>query len=254
MKILVYLLTFIFGSVFGSFLNVCIYRIPRDISIVFPSSFCPNCKKNIPFYFNIPIFGYLILKGKCKYCKSEISLRYPFVEALTGIFALLCYHSWDLKIAIIHFFFLSTLIVITFIDFDSQLIPDIISLPAIVISFLLSIFIFDRSFIQTITATIIGGGIFWIIGKTYELIAKREGLGGGDVKLMAFFGAYLGLKSIFFIIFVSSLIGTIYGLFLMALKGKKTTHAIPYGPFLSFGAFLYLFFGDKIITWYLSKI
>lgn len=242
------------GSVFGSFLNVCIYRLPRNISIVFPPSFCPNCKKNIPFYFNIPILGYLMIKGKCKFCDAKISPRYPFVEAITGVFAIFCFYTWDFYIAIVHFLFISSLIVITFIDIDFQIIPDIISLPAIAISILLSIFLFDRTIIETLLATIIGGGIFWIIGKSYELIAKKEGLGGGDVKLMAFFGAYLGIKSIFFIIFVSSLLGTIYGLSLIAFKGKKTSHAIPFGPFLSFGALLYLFFGDKIITWYLSKI
>lgn len=195
-----------------------------------------------------------MLKGKCKYCKANISLRYPFVEALTGFFALLCFYKWDLYIAIIHFLFLSSLIVITFIDIDFQIIPDIISLPAIIISFLLSIFLFDRNIVMTFLATTVGGGIFWIIGKIYELITKKEGLGGGDVKLMAFFGAYLGLKSVFFIIFVSSFVGTIYGLSLIILQGKKTSYAIPFGPFLSFGAFLYLFFGEKIITWYLTII
>lgn len=242
------------GSVFGSFLNVCIYRIPRNISIIFPSSFCPNCKKQIPFYYNIPIFGYLSLKGKCKYCKEKISPRYPIVEAISGIFAILCYYNWDSYIAIIHYLFLSSLIVISFIDIDFQIIPDIISIPAIVISIFLSVFVFDRSIFITLIATIIGGGIFLVIGKSYELIAKKEGLGGGDVKLMAFFGAYLGLKSIFFIIFVSSLVGTIYGLSLIILQGKKTSHAIPFGPFLSFGALLYLFFGEVLIKWYLTKI
>jgi leader peptidase (prepilin peptidase)/N-methyltransferase len=254
MKILLLTLIFILGSVFGSFLNVCIYRIPRNISIVFPSSFCPTCKKNIPFYYNIPIIGYIILKGKCKFCNEKISIRYPFIEGLTGCLALLCYLNWDLNLAILHFLFLSSLIVITFIDIDFQIIPDVISLPAILISFFLSIFVLNRSFISTILAILIGGGIFFIIGKIYELVAKKEGLGGGDVKLMAYFGGYLGLKSIFFIIFVSSLFGTIYGLSLMILHGKKSSQAIPFGPFLSLGAFLYLFFGDRMILWYLSKM
>ncbi len=248
------ILIFMMGSVFGSFLNVCIYRIPRNISIIFPSSFCPNCKKNIPFYYNIPIFGYFLLKGKCKYCKEKISFRYPVVEALSGIFAILCYHNWNSYIAFIHFLFISSLIVISYIDIDFQIIPDIISLPAILISILLSILVFNRDVLITLIATILGGGIFWLIGKLYELFAKKEGLGGGDVKLMAFFGAYLGIKSILFIIFVSSFLGTIYGLALIAFKGKKTSYAIPFGPFLSFGALLYLFYGEEIIKWYLKNL
>lgn len=246
------ILAFIFGAVWGSFLNVCIYRIPRNISIIFPQSFCPNCKNKIPFYYNIPILGYFIINGKCKFCQIKISFRYPFIEFLSALFAVLCFIKWPMPISLINFLFISTLIVITFIDIDFQIIPDSINYSGIVVSFLLSIFLFKRDLVQTLLAVIIGGGIFYLIGITYEKIAKKEGLGGGDVKLMAFLGAFLGLKSVFFIIFVASTTGTIFGIFLMLFKNKNKEYAIPFGPFLSFSALLYLFFGDKIIAWYLG--
>lgn len=254
MKLVFLLFVFLFGSIIGSFLNVCIYRIPRNISIVFPSSFCPACNSPVPPQFNVPIFGYIILSGKCKFCKEKISPRYPFVEFLTALAALLCYLFFTPIIAVINFVFIAVLIVITFIDIDFQIIPDVISLSGIVAGGLVSYIIFSRSFLSILAAVIAGGGVFYIIGKSYELITKREGLGGGDVKLMAFFGAYLGIKSLPFIILVSSLTGTVVGVYLMIVKGRDFKFAIPFGPFLSFGAVLYLFWGEKIIEWYLSLL
>lgn len=254
MKVLVGLFVFFFGTVIGSFLNVCIYRIPRKISIVFPSSFCPNCNNPVPPQYNIPIFGYIMLFGKCKFCGEKISVRYPFVEFITGLAAFFCFISFSPLSAVIYFCFISTLIVITFIDIDFQIIPDLLSLPGIVIGGVISYFVFGRSFLEIVVATVTGGGIFYVIGKSYELIAKREGLGGGDVKLMAFFGAFLGLKSIPFIVLVSSLSGTILGIYLMLVKGKDTKFAIPFGPFLSGAAVLYVFLGEWIISWYLSLL
>ncbi len=249
-----YVFIFLFGSVVGSFLNVCIYRIPRQISIVFPSSFCPRCSKKIPPHYNIPIIGYLILKGRCKFCHEPISFRYPFVEALSGLAALISYSRWDFPENIIYFIFICALIVITFIDIDFQIIPDTISLPGIVLGYLISVFIFKRGFIEPLIALLIGGGIFYAIGKGYELIKKIEGLGGGDVKLMAMFGAFLGIKSIPFIILISSLTGTMLGLYLMIFKKKDSRFAIPFGPFLCFGAVTYIFWGEKIINWYLNLL
>jgi len=252
MNIYFYILVFLFGSMIGSFLNVCIYRIPRNISIVFPSSFCTICKKDIPYYYNVPIIGYFLLKGKCKFCNNKISKRYPLVESLTALFALICFYTWQPIEASVHFLFIATLIAITFIDIDFQIIPDSINYTGIVISIVLSIFFFKRGLTNTLIATFVGGGLFYIIGKTYEIIAKKEGLGGGDVKLMAFFGAYLGLKAIFFITFVGSLTGTIYGIYLMVSKNKNKDYAIPFGPFLCLSALIYLFFGEKITSWYIS--
>lgn len=251
---LIYAFLFFFGSVVGSFLNVCIYRIPRNISIVFPSSFCPRCEKKIPPYYNVPIIGYLILKGRCAYCDNKISIRYPFVETLTGFFFLISFINWGFPENIIYFVFICSLIVVTFIDIDFQIIPDRISLTGIFVGYIVSLLIFKRGFLSPLLGIILGGGIFYLIGKSYELITKREGLGGGDVKLMAMFGAFLGVKSIPFIILVSSLTGTLLGLYLILFKKKDTKFAIPFGPFLCLGAIIYIFWGEQIISWYLNRL
>jgi len=198
--------------------------------------------------------GYLILKGKCKFCHVRISLRYPIIEALTGFFSLISVIKWGFPENIIYFGFISALIVITFIDLDFQIIPDIISLPGIALGYVISVFIFKRGFFEPLIAIITGGGIFYAIGKGYELIKKIEGLGGGDVKLMAMFGAFLGIKAIPFIILVSSLTGTVVGIYLMIFKKKDSKFAIPFGPFLCFGAVLYIFFGQKVIDWYINLL
>ncbi len=195
-----------------------------------------------------------MLSGKCKFCGKNISLRYPFVELVTALFACFCYKFFTPVEAVFNFIFIATLIVITFIDLDFQIIPDVISLPGIILAAGVSYFVFHRSFLSVVVAIITGGGIFYVTGKAYELIAKREGLGGGDVKLMAYFGAYLGIKAIPFIILISSLTGTIVGVYLMLVKGKDGKFALPFGPFLSFAAVLYLFFGDRLITWYLGYL
>lgn len=254
MRAFIYFFLFVLGMVIGSFLNVCIYRIPRSISIVFPSSFCTKCNKKIPPQYNIPIIGYFILKGRCKFCKESISLRYPLVEALTGFFFLVSFIKWGFPENIIYSILISSLIVITFIDIDFQIIPDSISLPGIVIGYILSAFVLKRGYIDPLLGIIVGGGIFYIIGKSYELIKKIEGLGGGDVKLMAMFGAFFGLKSIPFIIIISSFTGTLLGLYLMFFHKKDSKFAIPFGPFLCLGAIVYIFFGERIINWYLGLL
>lgn len=193
-----------------------------------------------------------MLLGKCKFCGERISFRYPLVEFLTAVFAVLCFYLWPPIFAVVNFAFLAVLIVITFIDIDFQIIPDVISIPGTVLSAVVSYFVFERSLVLIFLAILIGSGIFFIVGKLYELIAKREGLGGGDVKLMAMFGAFLGLKAIPFIILFSSLTGTFVGLYLMIFKGKEKTFAIPFGPFLAFAAALYLFAGERLINLYLS--
>lgn len=204
--------------------------------------------------FNVPILGYIMLFGKCKYCREKISFRYPFVEFLTGLFSLLSFFTFPPVTAIINFIFIASLIVITFIDIDFQIIPDVISLPGIVFGAVVSYFVFERSLWSIMLATLSGSGFFYIVNKVYEGIAKQEGLGGGDVKLMAYFGAFLGIKALPFIVLIASISGTIVGIYFMFFKGKNSKFAIPFGPFLSFAALIYLFFGERIIQWYLLKI
>ena len=248
-------IVFVFGSCIGSFLNVCIYRIPENRSIVFPGSFCPSCKNAIPFYLNIPILSYVFLMGKCKFCKIKISIRYPLIEALTGIFALLLFLKFGLTPSFFYWFvFISTLITISFIDFDHQIIPDIISLPGIIIFASSFYFLPEMTIKDTILGILLGGGSLYAVAFLYYLIKKQEGMGGGDIKLLAMIGAATGMKGVIFTIFTGSLLGTIFGILLMVYtKIKDTKLKIPFGPFLSAGAILYIFYGEHLIQWYLDS-
>jgi len=246
---------FLFGSCIGSFLNVCIYRIPENRSIVSPGSSCPNCKTAIPFYLNIPILSYLFLKGKCRFCNHKISARYPFVEALTGVFALLLFLKFGLTPALLYWFvFIAVLITISFIDFDHQIIPDIISLPGIIIFASSFYFLPEMTIKDTMLGILIGGGSLYAVAFLYALLKKQEGMGGGDIKLLAMIGAATGIKGVFFTIFTGSLLGTIFGILLMVnSKIKNTKLKIPFGPFLSAGAILYIFYGAQLIQWYFNS-
>ncbi len=246
-------LIFSFGACIGSFLNVCIYRLPRKKSIVFPGSFCTTCKTSIPFYLNIPIVSYIILKGKCRYCKTKISWRYPFVEALTGSAATALILKFGLtSAALFWFIFICVLITISFIDIDFQIIPDVISLPGIIIFASSAFFLPEMSLIKTITGILAGGGSLYLIAVLYCLIRKQEGMGGGDIKLLAMIGAATGWKGVLFTTFTGSLLGTIAGIIIMIItKTSDIKLKIPFGPYLSAGAVIYIFSGQKLIEWYL---
>ena len=249
-------IVFLFGACIGSFLNVCIYRIPENRSIVFPGSSCPKCKTAIPFYLNIPILSYLVLRGKCRFCNHEISARYPIIEALTGIFAILLFLNFGLNPVFFYWFvFIAVLITISFIDFDHQIIPDIISLPGIIIFASSFFFLPEMTIKDTIFGILTGGGSLYAVAFLYYLIKKQEGMGGGDIKLLAMIGAATGIKGVIFTIFTGSLLGTIFGVLLMIYtRIKDTKLKIPFGPFLSAGVILYIFYGEELIQWYLSSI
>ena len=236
---------FILGAVVGSFLNVCIWRIPEGLSIVTPASHCPDCGHPIRFYDNIPLISYLILRGRCRACGGRISLRYPFVEGLTALMALFLFWKFGLTLKFLAaFIFVSALILITFIDIDYQIIPDVISLPGIPICFLMAVFIMDLSFMDALLGLLIGGGSLYLVAVLYELATKREGMGGGDIKLLALMGAFLGWKSLLFILLVSSLVGAVVGISIMLVRGGDMKYAVPFGPFLSLAAVAYLFVGE----------
>ncbi|MCD6353605.1 MAG: prepilin peptidase [Proteobacteria bacterium] len=245
---------FLFGSAVGSFLNVCIYRLPRDESIVFPGSHCPHCNQLIRFYDNIPIISYLLLRGKCRFCGSPISIQYPFVEATAGTFSVLFYLCYPLLEYAIYFTFFSSLLVVTMIDLKHQIIPDIISIPGIGVGFFASFALSRISYLDSLLGIALGGGILYGIAWAYHFIMKTEGMGGGDIKLLAMIGAFLGGKAVLVIIFLSSFFGSLVGLAIMVLKRKGRRHVIPYGPFLSLGAIIYLFCGDSLIRWYQELI
>lgn len=244
---------FLFGGAVGSFLNVCIFRIPADISIVSPPSACPKCQHKIRWYENIPILSYLALRGRCSSCKTRISLRYPSIEFLTGVlFMLVLYYFGFSTATLIYWLFVAALVVLTFIDLDHQIIPDVISLPGIVVGFICSFFIPWLPWLDSLLGIVAGGGSLLLIAWLYEKLAKREGMGGGDIKLLAMIGAFLGWKAVLPVIFLSSLCGTLVGVPLMLLQKEDGGFAIPFGPFLNFAALIYLFWGPGLISWYLS--
>ena len=214
---------FIFGAAIGSFLNVCIYRIPAETSIVKPSSRCPSCGHPIRFYDNIPILSFLILRARCRDCGAKISWRYPLIELITGLMALLLFGKFGLSLVFLTFFiFTAVLIVIAFIDLDHQIIPDILSLPGIPVFFLAAVFIVKLPWLEALIGLLVGGGVLLAIAFVYELITKREGMGGGDIKLLAMIGGFLGWKSLIFVLLFSSLAGAVVGIAAMLIHKQDT--------------------------------
>jgi leader peptidase (prepilin peptidase)/N-methyltransferase len=244
---------FIFGAVVGSFLNVCICRLPQNESVVFPPSRCPQCGFRIPFYDNVPIISWLLLRGKCRSCRAPISPQYPLVELSNALLTLFLFMKFGPSLAfLVLFLFCSAMVVITFIDLEHQIIPDVITLPGIVAGFLISFFIPQLGWQNSLLGIAVGGGSLLAVAYGYELLTKKEGMGGGDIKLLAMMGAFFGWKAVLFIIFVSSLIGSVIGITVMLIQKKDSKLAIPFGPFLALGAILYIFFGRVLINWYLS--
>jgi leader peptidase (prepilin peptidase)/N-methyltransferase len=245
---------FIFGMCIGSFLNVCIYRLPASKSIANPPrSICPNCNSHIRFYDNIPVLSYIWLKGRCRNCDAPISFRYPLVEVMSGIVAVALLFKFGLSLeSLVYFVFISSLLVITFIDLDHKIIPDVISLPGIPTGLVASFALPTITLKASALGLLIGGGSLWFVAWAYNLIAHRDGMGGGDIKLLAMIGTIIGWKGVIFTIFASSVIGSCVGITMMLIKGKNMKFAIPFGPFLSIGAIAYVFFGAQIIAWYLS--
>ena len=256
-----YIFLFVFGSLIGSFLNVCIYRIPRGQSIIWPSSRCPSCNNPIRAYDNIPIFSYFfLLKGRCRSCREKISGIYPLVETLNAILYLLVFWrfgpGWS---SAVYCILCSALIVITFIDLDFQIIPDRITLPGIPLGLIVGSFILPDPFLRATAlgykASLIGAAsgfaFFYMVAFLSLAILKKEGMGGGDIKLMGMVGAFLGWKAVLLTTFLGSLLGAIIGVILMVFRGRDKGSLIPFGPFLAIGTLISLFFGQEILMWYL---
>ncbi len=251
---IILIVPFIFGAVIGSFLNVCIYRIPAGLSIVSPASRCPACGAPLRFYDNIPIISYILLGGRCRSCGTVISIKYPFIEALTGLFALSLFSRYGLSVDFFAYFaFVSALIVITFIDLKHQIIPDVISIPCIVIGFILSFFTALPGVLNSIAGIILGGGTLFIIAYAYFRATGNEGMGGGDIKLLGMIGGFLGWRGVLVTLLIGSFSGAIVGGVFMFISGKNSKYPIPFGPFLALGAVVYLFFGEALIRWYILK-
>ena len=232
------------GLAAGSFLNVVIYRLPRDLSIIKPGSFCPACHIPIKFYDNLPLISYLVLKGRCRYCKAPISWRYPLVELLSASFAGVLYSRLGISPALFAYhLFLSALIVLTFIDLDAQILPDLITMPVTGAGLISSLLAETTPPLNSLIGATAGFGIFFIIAFVYKWVRGREGLGGGDAKLMAMVGAFLGWQGILPTILIGSVSGLLAALILMAFKGRGYHEPIPFGPFLSLGATSTLLWG-----------
>lgn len=248
-----HIVSIIFGAIVGSFLNVCIIRLPKGESIIIPGSHCPQCNHPIKFYDNIPLISYLLLGGKCRYCKRSISAQYPLIEGTTAISSLLLFLKYGLSLSYFFYFsFVAALIIITVIDLYHQIIPDVISIPGIGVGLLGALIIPHITFFNSLLGILLGGGSLFIVATFYQWLFKREGMGGGDVKLLAMIGAFLGWDAVILTILLSSLIGSITGIIIMVLKGKDFKYAIPFGPFLSLGAVIALFYKNEIISWYLQ--
>lgn len=246
---------FFLGMCIGSFLNVCIYRLPAGKSIVRPASACPSCGTVIRWYDNIPLISYVILLGRCRGCNTRISIRYPIIEVLCGLFAMVSALQYGYSLpALIYFILIAALLVITFIDIDHRIIPDIISLPGIPLGFISSFFLPQLKWSDSLIGILAGGGSLLAVAWGYQLITGKDGMGGGDVKLLAMIGAFLGWKGVLFTIMASSLIGTVIGVTLMVRSGKDMKMAVPFGPFLATGAIIYIFWGPRLVEWYLNLL
>jgi len=246
-------IAFIFGAVIGSFLNVCICRLPEGASIVSPPSHCPACDYRIRFYDNIPMVSWLLLRGKCRACGVPISPQYPLVELITALLSLLLFMKFGPTFAFaVLFLFCSALVVITFIDLEHYIIPDVISLSGIVVGFVCSFFIPSLGWFNSLIGILVGGGSLFLVATLYQMFTGKEGMGGGDIKLLAMMGAFFGWKAVPFIVFISSVAGSVIGLTLMVVQKKDAKLAIPFGPFLALGALVYIFFGRQVLHWYFS--
>ncbi|MDD5196085.1 MAG: prepilin peptidase [Candidatus Omnitrophota bacterium] len=259
------IIVFIFGSVIGSFLNVCIHRMPKSESVVWPRSHCPKCSKRIPGYDNIPFISFILLKGRCRFCKEKISLRYPLVELITGLLFLAFFMRYGLSY---NFFFYavlaSALIIATFIDMKHRIIPDEISIGVLIIGFILSsvrgvnlnpLSFSFKPMLSSFFGILIGAGIIYLTGWLFDLVyfkllknppinGETESMGVGDVKLLAMIGAFLGVPRTVLTFFIAPFFGAVIGIITLI---TKKDHTIPYGPFLSLAALISIFWWDKIL-------
>jgi leader peptidase (prepilin peptidase)/N-methyltransferase len=270
-------LSFTWGACIGSFLNVCIYRIPRELSVVAPRSFCPHCNKPVPWYLNIPLLSYVMLRGKCRYCSNGISPRYFLVELLTAMLFLVIWLQFaktpvaqtlrlvpvdDWKLVPVYWLVVSGLILGTFVDFEHLIIPDRVTLGGIAAGLVFSILVPSlhgetsvlRSLMWSAIGVVAGAGSLWLMAMLGKLIFRKDAMGMGDVKLLGAIGAFLGTTSVALTILLSSLAGTVVGVTLIALQKKSLQSRIPYGPYLALAAVVWILWGPNLVGWYLAFV
>ena len=243
----------IFGMIWGSFANVVIYRWPRQESVVFPRSRCPKCAKPIAGYDNIPVLSWLLLRGRCRQCRASISARYPFVEALTGLLFGAIYYRFGLSWSTLEYMVFGWgLVVVSFIDLDLMILPDVFTLSGIVIGLVGAALNPQRDFMSSFSGVLLGGGFLWFVAYLYLLVRREEGMGGGDIKLLAWIGAVLGWTSIPFVVLVSSILGSLVGIGLAFRQKAGLKSVIPFGPYLALAAIVFLLGGERLGLWYIG--
>ena len=241
----------VFGLMAGSFANVCIARLPKKESVIFPASHCPKCNKPIHVMDNIPLISYLLLKGQCRKCQLKISPIYPAIELITGLLMAAVFYrfgfSWE---CLIFGIVVPALVIITVIDIEHQIIPDIITLPGIPLGLAAGSYL--NGWLDSVLGLALGGGMFWLLAEGYFRLRGKMGMGGGDIKYIAAAGALMGWVQVLFIIFIGALAGGIFGGIGMGVKKLNFLSRIPFGPFLALATLISIFFGDPIVDWYLN--
>ena len=244
----------VLGLLIGSFLNAVIHRVPRQQSLVSPGSRCPSCGYALRWYDNIPVVSYLILGGRCRKCRKTISIRYPIVELITAAVFVAHYFvfGWTPLLAV-RLAFAASLVALFAIDLEHHLLPDVITLPGIVAGLVASLFL-PPGIVESLIGILIGGGVLWVIGEAYFRYSGEEGMGGGDVKMLAMIGAFLGWKLVLVTLVLSSVAGSVLGLVIIAVKRGGMKYALPFGTFLALGALAASLIGAQIVTWYAGQL
>lgn len=244
----------VFGLLIGSFLNVVIHRVPRKESLVSPGSRCPGCGYALRWYDNIPVVSYAMLGGRCRRCRAPISIRYPLVELTTAIVFVAHYFvfGWTPLLAV-RLLFGASLVALFAIDLEHHLLPDLITLPGILVGLVASAFL-PPGLVEALIGMLIGGGSLWLIGEAYYRYSGEEGMGGGDVKMLAMIGAFLGWKLVLVTLVLSSVLGSVLGLAVIAIKRGGMKYALPFGTFLALGALAASLVGDGIVSWYAGRL
>lgn len=241
---------FILGTIIGSFLNVCIYRIPRCESIVFPPSHCPHCGYRLAPGDLVPILSFIAIKGRCRECGAKISPLYPFVEISTGLLFVLAFQRYGFSYMFLSsIILLSTLIISAFVDMEHGIIPDKVTIPSIALGLFIHGFFIPSVLADSISGCFLGAGSILLI-----VILSKGGMGGGDIKLFAVAGMFLGLGKTLLSLFLSFVFGSVAGILLIIVKKKGAKDSIPFGPFIALGGTLSMLYGDMIISWYLNSI
>jgi leader peptidase (prepilin peptidase) / N-methyltransferase len=239
------------GLMVGSFLNVCIHRLPLRESLAWPGSRCPHCKAPVKPYDNIPVVSYLLLRGRCRACNAPIAVKYPLIELATGVLFLGAYLLFDSPLIYQRLLFACAMIVLFVIDLEHRILPDVITLPGIVAGFLFSLFM-PPGWVSSLIGIIIGGGSLWAMGEMYYLLRREEGMGFGDVKMLAMIGAFLGWQLTLLTLVLSSFVGSAIGIGMLASRRGGLKYALPFGTFLAMGAIVAGVAGDRIVNWYAS--